>query len=77
MTSDALSTVAVYELRHQAEIDRAVLDAAGIAAMVVADDEGGLNPGFFATYGVRLVVRADHLDEARVVLDIEPGQRPA
>ena len=42
--------------------------------MVVADDEGGLNPGFYSRYGVRLVVRAEDLDEARSVLAVDPTQ---
>jgi proteasome lid subunit RPN8/RPN11 len=56
-----LVTAATYALRHEAEIARARLNAAGIDALVQADDEGGLNPGFFAEYGVRLVVRREDL----------------
>jgi hypothetical protein len=69
MADTALETAAVYELRHEAEVARALLGSSGIQAVVVADDEGGLNPGFFARYGVRVVVRADDLDEARRVLE--------
>ncbi|MGI9611243.1 MAG: hypothetical protein ACR2NL_13195 [Acidimicrobiia bacterium] len=71
-TSDAdadLATVAVYGLRHQAEVAKAMLASAGIDAMVVADDEGGLNPGFFADYGVRVVVRSAELAAAQGVLE--------
>ena len=58
MIDDGLITVGSYLHRGEAEIARARLDAEGIAAMVVADDEGGLNPGFFTEYRVRLEVRA-------------------
>ena len=63
-----LDTAAVYELRHEAEIARALLAASGIESMVVADDEGGLNPGFFAHYGIRLVVRTEDLEDAARLL---------
>ena len=67
-----LVTVAEYSLRHEAEIARARLASHGIPALVQADDEGGLNPGFFAEYGVRLVVRSDHHAVAAALL-AEPG----
>jgi len=63
-----LATVAVFLLRHEAEIARARLAAEGIPALVQADDEGGLNPGFFAAYGVRLVVRREEQAAAAAVL---------
>jgi len=66
--ADDLATVGEYEVRYQAEVARAVLGSVGIDALVIADDEGGLNPGFFAEYGVRVVVRSADLAEARRVL---------
>ena len=68
MGNEELDTVATYQLRHEAEIARAALQSAGIDAMVFADNEGGLNPGFFADYGVRLVVRTSDLGDARKLL---------
>ena len=68
MSDEGLETVAVYGLRHQAEVARAALESAGISAMVFADDEGGLNPGFFSEYGVRVVVLSSDLADARSVL---------
>ena len=62
MTAEA--TVVVYEVRSDGEIAKARLAADGIEARVSVDDEGGLNPGFFSKYGVRLVVRAEDLDDA-------------
>ena len=55
-------TVAVYPTRSDAEIVRARLVSDGIEAIVIADDEGGLNPGFYSRYGVRVVVASNDLD---------------
>lgn len=68
----SLTTVATFTRRHEAEIGWAALRSAGIEAMVIADDEGGLNPGFFAEYAVRLVVRDEDLADARAVLEPAP-----
>jgi hypothetical protein len=64
-----LVTVEVFRHRHEAEVARAMLASAGVVAMVVADDEGGLNPGFYAAYGVRLVVREVDLEDAEALLE--------
>ncbi|MEN8114476.1 MAG: M67 family metallopeptidase [Actinomycetota bacterium] len=66
-----LVTVAVYETRSDAEIVRARLVAGGIDALIFADNEGGLNPGFYDRYGVRVVVVPDRVAEARAMLGIE------
>ena len=63
-----LATAAVYPLRHEAEIAKARLASEGIPSIVSADDEGGLNPGFFAEYGIRLVVRREQLSQAEAIL---------
>jgi proteasome lid subunit RPN8/RPN11 len=65
------ATVRVFGYRSDAEIARARLDADGIPSRVAADDEGGLNPGFFSTYGVRLVVDRSDLPDALESLGIE------
>jgi len=64
-------TIQVYPFRSDAEIARARLAADGIKASVHADDEGGLNPGFFKRYGVRLEVDASDIDDAYESLGIE------
>ena len=63
-----LVTVATFSVRHEAEIVRARLVAGGIPALVMADDEGGLNPGFFTEYGVRVVVRSEEAVDALELL---------
>ena len=66
-----LVTVAVYPTRSDAEIVRARLISDGIEAIVIADNEGGLNPGFYSSYGVRVVVAAPNLTEARESVGVE------
>lgn len=66
-----LATVAVYPVRSDAEIVRARLVSEGVEALVIADDEGGLNPGFYARYGVRVVVAAADLAAAHAILDLD------
>ena len=68
-----LETVATYLLRHEAEIAKARLAAEGIPSVIQADDEGGLNPGFFGEYGVRLVVRREQRSTAVAVLTETDG----
>jgi proteasome lid subunit RPN8/RPN11 len=63
-----LQAVRVYLTRGDAEVARARLVGEGIDAVVIADNEGGLNPGFYAHYGVRVVVRSEDLDRARSAL---------
>lgn len=64
--------------RSEGEIAMARLAADGIVGRLSTDDEGGLNPGFFAHYGVRLIVRPEDLADAYQSLGIErvcvPGQ---
>lgn len=69
MSSEA--TIAVYDVRSDGDIALARLAADGIVGRLAVDDEGGLNPGFFAQYGVRLVVREEDLDDAYMSLGIE------
>jgi proteasome lid subunit RPN8/RPN11 len=63
-----LQAARVYLTRGDAEVARARLVGEGINAVVIADNEGGLNPGFYAHYGVRVVVRSEDLDRARSAL---------
>jgi proteasome lid subunit RPN8/RPN11 len=64
-------TLAVYSTRSDAEIVKARLTSDGIEAIVIADDEGGLNPGFYSRYGVRVVVASGDLSDARESVGVE------
>lgn len=68
---NALVTLNVYPYRADAEVAVARLAADGIKAAVRDDNEGGLNPGFFKHYGVRIEVDADDLNDAFESLGIE------
>jgi len=68
--------VVEYPVRSDAEIALARLAADGIRATIAVDDEGGLNPGFYRDYGVRVVVDATDLDDARDSLGIERIEVP-
>lgn len=70
-------TVAVYDVRSDGEIALARLAADGIDARLAVDDEGGLNPGFFSHYGVRLIVRPSDVEDAYESLGIEHVAVPA
>ena len=70
VAAEDLVSVVVYTTRSDAEIARAKLAGEGIEALVMADDEGGLNPGFYARYGVRVLVRADQSDAARLAIGV-------
>ncbi len=72
MSEPDLVTVATFLHRGEAEIARARLANVGLLALVIADDEGGLNPGFFRDYAIRLVVRSD--DEADATELLGEGQ---
>ncbi|MEA3510111.1 MAG: Mov34/MPN/PAD-1 family protein [Actinomycetota bacterium] len=73
-----LVALAVYSTRSDAEIVKARLVSDGIEAIVIADDEGGLNPGFYSRYGVRVVVASADLMDARESVGVEvigiPGE---
>ena len=71
-----LTTAAVYPFRADAEIAVARLAADGISAAIRQDDEGGLNPGFYKRYGVRVEVADDDLEDARDSLGIEHVEVP-
>lgn len=67
----ALVTVRTYPFVSDAEIGRARLAADGIASVVRVDNEGGLNPGFYREYGVRLEVDPGDVDDALDSLGVE------
>jgi proteasome lid subunit RPN8/RPN11 len=71
------ATVAVYDVRSDAEIAKARLSADGIDSRLSVDNEGGLSPGFFALYGIRLIVHPEDLDDAYQSLGIERVLVPA
>jgi hypothetical protein len=75
MADSDLVVVHTFSSRPEAEVAKSALDAAGIEAMVMADDAGGTQPGFWEGRGVAVVVNAENEQAAREILDSDA--RPA
>jgi hypothetical protein len=75
MPDTDLVVVHTFNSRPEAEMARSALDAAGIESMVMADDAGGTQPGFWEGRGVAVVVNRENEQAARDVLDLDA--RPA
>jgi hypothetical protein len=71
----SLVVIRTYGYRHEAELFRSVLDGHGIAATVMADDEGALHPGLGFARGVHLAVAADAAERASDILDAHEDDR--
>jgi putative signal transducing protein len=69
MDDAKLVVVAEYSNRIEAELAQGALEAADIDAIVSADDAGGVQPGLWGGEGVKVLVRAEDLDEAKKVLN--------
>jgi hypothetical protein len=68
---DAPLIVIANFLNHiDADMARSALEAADIAAMISADDAGGLRPHLSVGSNVRLLVRAEDAEQARKILDL-------
>lgn len=61
----------------EAEFARAVLDANGIASMLLKDNAGGMLPFLDVLHPVRLVVRKTDVDTAVRLLDATAATDPA
>lgn len=59
----------------EAELARGALEAAGITAVVRADDVGGMRP-HLQMGGVALLVRPEDVEAAREVLDSPASETP-
>jgi hypothetical protein len=71
-----LVAVAVFSARVEADLARGALDAAGIYAVVAADDAGQQNPGLDYSRGVAVLVRSEDVAEAHQVLHGATGRAP-
>lgn len=67
--SDEPVTVRTYQVEHEAELARAVLEAHGIEALVMRDNAGGMLPMLQPHFRIRLIVRGPDAAEAREILD--------
>jgi hypothetical protein len=68
-------TLETYHARHEAELQKSVLEANGIEAVIESDDVGGVGPALAFTRGVRLLVHKDDAQKAQVIFqDLEATQ---
>jgi hypothetical protein len=57
-----------YRFRHEADIDHAVLESAGIPTVLVGDDIGGMGAHIMTANPIRLYVAAEAAADAQAVL---------
>lgn len=73
-----MAAIAVFGSRTEAEIAKAHLESEGIAARLVTDSAGGMEPQLDAIRGVKLIVADEHVELATEILDVpeyQPDQR--
>jgi hypothetical protein len=69
MGGDDLVVLRTFNNHFEADVAKSALDAADIAAVLIADDAGGLQPGLWVSEGVALLVRPEDAIRASEVLD--------
>jgi hypothetical protein len=57
-----------YRFRHEADVDRAVLESSGIPTVIVGDDIGGMGAHIMTANPIRLYVPAEAASDAQAVL---------
>ena len=67
MSDSELVVVGTFLNKIDADLAKDALEAADIESIVLADDAGGMRPHLWMS-GVRLLVRAEDAEQARVVL---------
>jgi hypothetical protein len=65
--------IRAYRFRHEADLARALLDAAGIRSILIGDDAGGMGPHIMSANPIRLYVAADAAADAEEALAEEPS----
>jgi hypothetical protein len=76
MAESELVVVHTFKSRTEAELAHSALEAAGIESMVLADDAGGTQPGFWESEPVKVLVRPEDEREARSILDTAAQPAP-
>jgi hypothetical protein len=71
MADSDLVVVHTFNSRPEAEMAKSALDAAEIESMVVADDAGGTQPGFWEGRGVAVLVNRENEQAAREILELD------
>lgn len=68
MTYRPLVTIRTFLTKIDADLAATVLEAAGIASVIRADDCGGIRPHLWMG-GIELLVASDEAEAARAILD--------
>ena len=61
--------IAMYQIEHEAELARAILEAHGVPAVILRDNAGGMLPMLQTLFQIRLVVAPEDAEVARRILD--------
>ena len=61
--------VATYQIEHEAELARAILEAHDVQAVILRDNAGGMLPSLQTLFKIRLVVAPEDAEMARQILD--------
>jgi hypothetical protein len=71
VTADSSRPVVIgtYQIEHEAELARAILEAHGVRAVILRDNAGGMLASLQLLFQIRLVVAPEDADIARQVLD--------
>lgn len=69
VNSDQLHVLCSFATDFEADMARALLEQAGVPAIIQSDSAGGMNPTLTFAKGVRLLVLAKDLSTAREILD--------
>ena len=71
MTQPSTGPVVIrtFQVDHEAELARAVLESNGVRAAVLRDNAGGMLPMLQPLFQMRLVVAAEDAELARRILD--------
>jgi hypothetical protein len=71
-TRPTLVTIRTFASELEAMVAKSVLDAAGIACMISADDCGGLRPQLSMTQGIKLIVKSADVKRVEQFLTAPP-----
>ena len=61
--------IRTYQIEHEADLARAILEAHGVRAVILRDNAGGMLPMLQALFQIRLVVAPEDAEVARQILD--------
>ena len=61
--------IRTFQIEHEAELARAILETNGVPAVILRDNAGGMLPMLQTLFQIRLVVSPEDADVARQILD--------